>query len=80
MLKKSILMAIGGVIFIVGMILFPLPVPFGLPTMIIGLSIMLKASHKVKRIMIRLFKKNRHSEQVWRKGRELRRKRIRLKA
>ncbi|MGR9046211.1 MAG: hypothetical protein ACU83N_13010 [Gammaproteobacteria bacterium] len=74
MLKKSLLMTVGGIIFVAGMILFPLPVPLGLPTMIIGLSIMLKASHKVKRIMIKLFKKNRHSEQAWRKGRALHRR------
>jgi predicted membrane channel-forming protein YqfA (hemolysin III family) len=77
MLKKPIMMTIGGVTFITGMILFPLPVPFGFPTMIIGLSIMLKASHKVKRTLIRWFKKNRHSEKIWRKSRELRRQRIR---
>lgn len=74
MLKKSLLMTVGGIIFVAGMILFPLPVPLGLPTMIIGLSIMLKASHKVKRIMIKLFNKNRHSKQVWRKGRALHRR------
>jgi undecaprenyl-diphosphatase len=37
-------MSIGSTIFIFGLILFPLPVPFGLPTMILGLSIMFKAS------------------------------------
>ena len=69
-------MTIGGVTFITGAVLSPLPVPFGFPTMIIGLSIMLKASHKVKRTLIRLFKKNRHSEKVWRKSRELGRRLI----
>jgi hypothetical protein len=51
-----------------------LPVPLGLPTMVIGLSIMLKASNQIKRTVIRLFKKNRHSSHVWRKVRALRRK------
>lgn len=67
-------MTVGGTVFAAGLILFPLPVPLGLPAMVIGLSIMLKASNKIKRTVIRLFKKNRHSTQVWRKGRELRRK------
>ena len=70
-------MTIGGATFITGMILTPLPVPFGFPTMNIGLSIMLKTSHKVKRTLIKLFKKSRRGEQVWRKGRELHRRRIR---
>lgn len=74
MLKKSILMTVGGTVFAAGVILFPLPVPFGLPIMVIGLSIMLKASDKVKRTVIRLFKKNRHGERLWRKGREMHRR------
>jgi|GEM_PF-4667273 len=49
MLKKTILMSVGGTVFVAGLILFPLPVPLGLPTMVVGLSIMLKASNKIKR-------------------------------
>ncbi|WP_084685536.1 hypothetical protein [Methylotuvimicrobium alcaliphilum] len=74
MLKKTILMSVGGTVFVAGLILFPLPVPLGLPTMVVGLSIMLKASNKIKRTVIKLFKKNRHSSHAWRKGRALRRK------
>lgn len=72
MLRKSLLMTIGGVVFVIGMILFPLPVPFGLPTMIVGLSIMLKASNDVKRLIIRLFKLHPQTEKLWRKTRALR--------
>ncbi|MGJ0489411.1 hypothetical protein [Methylobacter sp.] len=73
MLKKSLLMMTGSVVFVVGMILFPLPVPFGLPTMIVGLSIMLKASNDVKRLIIRLFKLHPRTEKLWRSARALRR-------
>jgi hypothetical protein len=72
-LKKSLLMTTGSVVFVVGMILFPLPVPFGLPTMIVGLSIMLKASNDVKRLIIRLFKLHPRTEKLWRNVRALRR-------
>ena len=67
-------MTVGGTAFTAGVILFPLPVPFGLPVMLIGLSIMFKTSNKVKRTVIRLFKKNRHSERLWCKGRQLHRR------
>jgi len=72
MLKKSLLM-IGSVIFFIGMILFPLPVPFGLPIMIVGLAIMFKASNKVKRKVIRLTDKYPYSQQLWQKIRAIRR-------
>lgn len=72
MLKKTLLLSSGSVIFLVGMILFPLPVPFGLPTMIVGLAIMFKASYKVKRTVIRLSDKNLHSRRVWQKVRSYR--------
>lgn len=59
------------VIFIIGLILFPMPTPIGLPIMVIGLSIMLKASNQVKRLTVRLVHKNRHSSHFWRKIRNL---------
>jgi hypothetical protein len=65
MLKKSFLMLTGSVIFIIGMILFPLPVPFGLPTMLVGLAIMLKASNKVKKVLIIWSAKHPLSRQLW---------------
>ena len=67
MLKKSILLSVGGIIFVIGLILFPLPVPFGLPTMILGLAIMFKASNKVKRKVIRLLDKNHLTRKLWKK-------------
>ncbi len=70
MLKKSLLLGIGGVVFVIGMILFPLPVPFGLPVMIIGLAIMFKASNQVKRKVIRLADKHPRSREVWQKIRK----------
>lgn len=73
MLKKSLLLTVGGIIFVIGMILFPLPVPFGLPTMILGLAIMFKASNKVKRKVIRLLDKNHHTRMVWQKVKTYRR-------
>ena len=38
--KKWVMLSVGLVIFIIGAILFPLPIPFGLILMIIGLSMM----------------------------------------
>ena len=74
MLKKSLLLTLGGIIFVIGVILFPLPVPFGLPTMIVGLTIMFKASDKVKRITIRCLDKNQHTRKLWLRIREYRRR------
>jgi len=74
MIKKSLLMMVGSTVFFIGMILFPLPVPFGLPTMIVGLAIMFKASNKVKRKVIRLSDKHPYSRQLWQKIREIRRR------
>ena len=74
MLKKSLLLTLGGIIFVIGMILFPLPVPFGLPTMIIGAAIMFKASDKVKRKMIRWSDKNKHTRKLWQGVRVYRRR------
>ncbi|MCB1985540.1 MAG: hypothetical protein KDF49_08925 [Nitrosomonas sp.] len=71
MIKRAVLMSVGTVVFVIGVILFPLPGPFGIPTMVIGLSIMLKASNRVKRLTIRLVHKNRHSSRFWRKIRGL---------
>lgn len=76
MLKRVVLTSIGGIIFIIGLILFPMPVPLGIPTMIIGLSIILKGSNRAKRLVISFIKKNRYSNQFWRKTRDLH-KRIR---
>ncbi len=72
MLQKSLYMVSGSVLFVIGMILFPLPVPFGLPTMLIGLALMFKASDKVKRRVIRLSNKNPHSRKLWQKVRQKR--------
>jgi hypothetical protein len=58
-------------IFVLGVMLFPLPGPFGIPTMAIGLSIMLKASNKVKRLTLRLVHRNRHSSRIWHSMRSL---------
>ena len=76
MLKRVALTSTGGIIFIIGLILFPMPVPLGIPIMIIGLSIILKGSNKAKRLAINFIKKNRYSNQLWRKTRDLH-KRIR---
>jgi hypothetical protein len=74
MLKKSLLLSVGGIIFVIGMILFPLPVPFGLPTMIVGLAIMFRASDKVKRRVIRWTDKNHHTRMAWLRFKDYRRR------
>ncbi len=39
-LKRWLLVPLGAVLFIIGLILFPLPIPFGLMLMILGLFLM----------------------------------------
>ncbi len=78
MLKQILLMSMGITFFILGIILLPILIPLGIPFMIIGLSFMMKTSNQVKRLAIRLVNKNRHSNQLWRKTRDLH-KRIRNK-
>jgi len=72
MIKKTLLMSVGTVVFIIGLIIFPLPLPFGIPIMIIGLSLMFKASDKVKRIAIKRFNKHAYSRYTWQKVRDYR--------
>ncbi|MCB1949908.1 MAG: hypothetical protein H6940_13250 [Burkholderiales bacterium] len=69
MIKRTLLMGAGTVIFVIGVILFPLPGPFGLPTMAIGLTILLKTSNRIKRLTVNLVHKNRFSSALWRKVR-----------
>ncbi|SFK61273.1 hypothetical protein SAMN05216302_101087 [Nitrosomonas aestuarii] len=64
-------MMVGIIIFVMGIILFPMPGPFGIPTMAVGFSIMLKTSDRIKRTTIRLVHKNRHSSRLWRRMRGL---------
>lgn len=71
MIIRSFLLGTGMIIFVLGLMLFPLPGPFGIPTMTIGLSIMLKASNRVKRLTLRLVHRNRHSSRIWRNTRSL---------
>ncbi len=75
MLKKSILMTIGILVFVIGMILFPLPVPFGLPIMIVGMAIMFKASDRFKRKVVRWSWNNVYARIVWSKFKDYRKKR-----
>ena len=70
-MKNKVLLTIGGILFVTGMILFPLPVPFGLPVMMISLAMMLKASFKVKRIVIHLSDKNESTRKTWQITRNL---------
>lgn len=65
MIIRSFLLSVGMIIFVLGIMLFLFPGPFGIPTMAIGLSIMLKASNTVKRLTLRLVHKNRHSSRIW---------------
>jgi len=64
-IKKTFLITLGYVVFIVGLILFPLPVPFGLPTMMVGLVILFKASDRMKRRIIRGANKNIYTRKLW---------------
>lgn len=74
MLQKTLLMMIGLSILIIGLILFPLPIPLGLPTMLVGLAILFKASDRVKRLVIRWSDKNHHTRRAWRAVKDYRRR------
>ncbi len=57
--KRDIVqLIIGWVIFIVGAIFFPLPIPIGLPMMIIGLAIIAPQSRFLQRWMYKKRKRN----------------------
>ena len=43
----------GSLLIIVGLILFPLPVPFGLPCMILGAILLMKSSFRARRYIVR---------------------------
>lgn len=75
MLKKYLLMGLGISIFIIGVILFPIPVPLGLPTMLIGLAVMFKASNRVKRLVIRTSIKYHYTNKLWQQIKAFRYKR-----
>jgi len=65
MVIKTLLLGGGCVIFIIGMILFPLPVPLGIPTMLLGLAIMFKASNRIKRKVLWYCNKNAYSRNIF---------------
>ncbi len=74
MVKKTLLLSLGGIIFLIGMITFPMPVPIGLPLMLIGMTIMLRISPTVRRKLLKLARRNPHMHRVWRKTRSYRKR------
>lgn len=50
---KVLSIGIGGLLVLAGIVIMPLPGPFGLPIMIAGLFLTLKASYRAKRLFIR---------------------------
>jgi len=59
---------------LIGMITFPMPVPIGLPLMLIGMTIMLRISPTVRRKLLKLARRNPHTHRVWRKARSYRKR------
>jgi len=51
-------LVVGGFVFLIGLVTFPLRLPIGLPLMVIGLSILLRASFRAKRILIHASARN----------------------
>ncbi len=74
MVKKTLLLSSGGLIFLIGMITFPMPVPIGLPLMIIGMTIMLRTSPTARKKFIKLARRNPHTHKVWRRARSYRKR------
>ncbi len=64
MIIRNVLFSIGITLFIIGMILTPLPIPFGVPIMLLGLFILIKSSFKSKRWAVSLINKNRHIQKT----------------
>lgn len=50
---RRVLALVGLVIFVAGVIVFPLPIPFGIPLMIAGAVILLNTSDTAKRLFLR---------------------------
>jgi len=64
-LQKEMILAIGWLIFIVGVLTFPLPIPLGLPLLVIGAVIVLKRSIWAKRAYIRFRLYVRRKQPAW---------------
>jgi len=60
---RWLLLALGGVIMVVGLVLAPLPGHIGLPLLVIGLMIVLRNSFKAKRQFVQL--QRRHPKMVF---------------
>ena len=49
---------LGGVLVVLGLVMAPLPGPFGLPVMVIGLMLLLRGSYWAKRAFLKLQRKH----------------------
>lgn len=59
---------------IVGAIIFPMPVPLGLPLMVFGLAMIMKTSYGMKRSVIKLTFRHPKTRSIWRKARGFRKR------
>jgi hypothetical protein len=55
---KRAFMLVGVLIFLVGLMLFPLPIPLGIPLMSLGVVIILNTSTTAKKMFVRRAKKH----------------------
>ncbi len=53
-MQRLVLFCTGLVVFVAGLILFPLPIPLGLPLILVGLSLLVSSSLYVRRLLQRL--------------------------
>jgi hypothetical protein len=56
-LWKWLMILFSGMLLLAGLITFPLPLPIGLPLLIIGLAIMVRHSSDAKRMLVKLSKR-----------------------
>jgi hypothetical protein len=57
LLWKWLMILIGMLLLIIGLITFPLPIPIGLPILLLGLVMVIRHSSDAKRYLIRLSKR-----------------------
>jgi len=57
-LTKWLMILVGILLLIIGLLTFPLPLPIGLPILLVGIALLLRYSSDAKRFLLRLSKRH----------------------
>jgi len=57
-LTKWLMICLGILLLIIGLLTFPLPLPIGLPILLVGITLLLRYSSEAKRLLLRLSKRH----------------------